>query len=248
MNEDRVILITGSSSGLGACLIRHFSKKGFGVVINYVVDKEAEVLHKEIAANVGEEKVMKFKANVSSREQVKAMFDATIEKFGRIDILINCAGINRDTTFLEMTDELWDVVIDVHLKGHFVCSQEYVFHNPDREGLIINLGAAAGLIARKNGANFCAAKGGIFALTKAMALELAPRIRVNCLVPNAVRTKEVMERYDLDDKEGLAKELATMPMGRLGEYEDITHMIDCILGAKFSTGVSFFANGGQYMH
>jgi len=248
MNEDRVILITGSSSGLGACLIRHFSKKGFGVVINYVVDAEAGALHQEIVANVGEDKVMKFKANVSNREQVKAMFDATIKKFGRVDILINCAGINRDTTFLKMTDELWDAVVDVHLKGHFVCSQEYVFHNPDRDGLIINLGAAAGLIARKNGANFCAAKGGIFALTKAMALELAPRIRVNCLVPNAVRTKEVMERYNLEDAEGLSKELATMPMGRLGEYDDITHMIDCILGAKFSTGATFFANGGQYMH
>lgn len=248
MNEDRVILITGSSSGLGACLIRHFSKKGFGVVINYVVDDEAEVLHNEIVESVGAEKVMKFKANVSDRTQVRSMFDATIEKFGRVDILINCAGINRDGPFLEMTDELWDAVVNVHLKGHFVCSQEYVFHNPDREGLIINLGAAAGQIGRKNGANFCAAKGGIFALTKAMALELAPRIRVNCLVPNAIRTREVMERYDLENKEGLAKELATMPMGRLGEYDDVTHMIDCIVDAKFSTGANFYVNGGQYMH
>ncbi len=248
MSEERVVLITGSSSGLGACLIRHFSKKGFSVVINYIMEDEAEALRKEIADNVGADKVMKFKANVSNREQVKAMFDATIEKFGRVDILINCAGINRDTTFLEMTDELWDAVVDVHLKGHFVCSQEYAFHNTDREGLIINLGAAAGLIARKNGANFCAAKGGIFALTKAMALELAPRIRVNCLVPNAVKTREVIERYNLEDEEGLSKELSTMPMGRLGEYDDITHMVDCIVGAKFSTGASFFANGGQYMH
>ncbi len=248
MKEDRVILITGSSSGLGACLIRHYSKKGFGVVINYVVDAEAEALHKEIAANVGDDKVMKFKANVSDREQVREMFDRVIGKFGRIDILINCAGINRDTMFTDMTDKLWDAVISVHLKGHFVCSQEYVFHNLDREGLIINLGAAAGQIGRKNGANFCAAKGGIFALTKAMALELAPRIRVNCLVPNAIRTREVMERYDLENKEGLAKELSTMPMGRLGEYDDVTHMTDCIIDAKFSTGANFYVNGGQYMH
>lgn len=248
MNEDRVILITGSSSGLGACLIRHFSNKGFGVVINYVVDDEAEVLYQEIAENVGEEKVMKFKADVADRAQVKAMFDAVIDKYGRVDILINCAGINRDTTFTEMTDALWDAVISVHLKGHFICSQEYIFHNPDRAGLIINLGAAAGQIGRKNGANFCAAKGGIFALTKAMALELAPRIRVNCLVPNAIRTREVIERYDLGNKEGLKKELATMPLGRLGEYDDVTHMVDCIVGAEFSTGASFYVNGGQYMH
>ncbi|WP_411029757.1 SDR family NAD(P)-dependent oxidoreductase [Spongiimicrobium sp. 3-5] len=248
MKEERVILITGSSSGLGACLIRHFSKKGFGVVINYVMDAEAEALYGEIAENVGDQKVMKFKANVSDRSEVKAMFDAAIKKFGRVDILINCAGINRDGPFMEMTDELWDAVVNVHLKGHFVCSQEYAFHNTDREGLIINLGAAAGQIGRKNGANFCAAKGGIFALTKAMALELAPRIRVNCLVPNAIRTKEVIERYDLENKEGLEKELATMPMGRLGEYEDVIHMVDCIVDAKFSTGANFYVNGGQYMH
>ena len=248
MKEERVILITGSSSGLGACLIRHFSKKGFDVVINYVMDAEAEALYGEIAENVGDQKVMKFKANVSDRSEVKAMFDAAIKKFGRVDILINCAGINRDGPFMEMTDELWDAVVNVHLKGHFVCSQEYAFHNTDREGLIINLGAAAGQIGRKNGANFCAAKGGIFALTKAMALELAPRIRVNCLVPNAIRTKEVIERYDLENKEGLEKELATMPMGRLGEYEDVIHMVDCIVDAKFSTGANFYVNGGQYMH
>ena len=248
MSEERVLLITGSSSGLGACLIRHFSKKGFGVVINYVIDADAEVLEKEIIQSVGSKKVMKYKANVSEREEVRAMFDATIEKFGRVDILINCAGVNRDGPFLEMTDELWDAVVDVHLKGHFICSQEYVFHNPDREGLIINLGAAAGQIARKNGANFCAAKGGIFALTKAMALELAPRIRVNCLVPNAIKTREVIERYDLNNKKGLEKELETMPMGRLGEYEDVIHMMDCIIGAKFSTGANFYVNGGQYMH
>jgi NAD(P)-dependent dehydrogenase (short-subunit alcohol dehydrogenase family) len=248
MIEERVILVTGSSSGLGACLIRHFAGKGFGVIINYIIDSEAEDLYQEIAKVAGGERVMMFKANVSNREQVKSMFDAAIEKFGRVDILINCAGINRDAPFTEITDELWEEVISVHLKGHFVCSQEFVFHNSDREGLIINVGAAAGQIGRKNGANFCAAIGGIFALTKAMALELAPSIRVYCLVPNAIRTREVIERYDLEDKDGLAKELATMPMGRLGEFDDVTQMVDCIVDAKFTTGANFYVNGGQYMH
>ena len=248
MAEDRVIVITGSSSGLGASLIRHFSSKGFGVVINYVIEDEAEALYQEIVGKVGEGKVMKHYANVSDREQVRGMFDAVIKKFGRVDILINCAGINRDAPFTEITDELWDAVVNVHLKGHFICSQEYVFHNPDKEGLIINLGAACGQIGRKNGANFCSAKGGIFALTKCMAQELSPRIRVNCVVPNAIKTREVIERYDLENKEGLAKEIGTMPMGRLGELEDVNHMMDCIIDAKFSTGATFYVNGGQYMH
>ena len=175
------------------------------------------------------------------------MFDDAIEAFGRVDVLINFAGINRDAPFAELTDDMWDSVVAAHLRGTFVCSQEFVFHNPDRPGCIINLGAACGQAGRKNGANFCSAKGGILALTKCMALELAPRIRVNALLPNAVRTREVIERYDLDDAAGLAREVRTMPMGRLGELDDVTHMITAIIGAEFTTGATFLTNGGQYM-
>ena len=247
-NEERVILITGSSSGLGAALIENFAKKGFGAVINYIIEDEAQALYDRLAKEVGESKLMKYKADVANREQVRAMFDAIIEKFGRIDILVNTAGINRDAPFTELTDETWDAVISAHLKGHFVCGQEYVFHNPDREGTIINIGAACGFQGRTNGANFCSAKGGVLALTKCMARELAPRIRVNCLVPGSVKTREVIERYDLETKEGLEKELATLPMNRLGEFEDVIKMVECMIDAEFTTGSTFFANGGQYMH
>lgn len=248
MSEDRVILITGSSSGLGAALIKNFAQKEFGVVINYIIEDEAKELYQELLKQTDESKLMRYKADVANREQVKAMFDRVIEKFSRVDILINCAGINRDAPFVELTDEQWDCVLSAHLKGHFICSQEYVFHNPDREGVIINLGAACGQIGRKNGANFCSAKAGIIALTKCMALELAPRIRVNCLIPGSIKTREVIERYNLETKEGLKKELATLPMGRLGEFEDVIHMVECIIDAKFTTGENFYVNGGQYMH
>jgi 3-oxoacyl-[acyl-carrier protein] reductase len=138
-------------------------------------------------------------------------------------------------------------VVSSHLKGHFICSQEYVRRNPDRPGSIITLGATCGQIGRHNGANFCSAKGGILALTKCMARELAPRIRVNCLMPGSIQTREVVERYDLDTPEGLAREVATLPMGRLGELTDATHMVEAILGAEFTTGENFYVNGGQYM-
>ena len=147
-----------------------------------------------------------------------------------------------------MSDEEWDSVISVHLKGTFICCQEYAKHKSKGSGHIINISAACGIQGRKNGANFCSAKGAIFALTKCMALELAPRVRVNCLVPGSVKTREVIDRYDLETDDGLEKELATLPMGRLGEFEDIIHMVQSIIDAKFTTGANFYANGGQYMH
>lgn len=248
MPKEEVVLITGSATGLGAVLIRSFASKGYNVVINSLNPGEADELRDEIAGEYGEDHVLACAANVADRQGVQSMYGQIIDKFGRVDILINCAGINIDSPFVEITDSTWDAVVDAHLKGHFVCGQEFVFHNPDRDGCIINIGAAAGSIGRKNGANFCAAKAGVIVLTKCMALELAPRIRVNCLVPGSVRTREVIERYDLETDEGLKAELATLPMGRLGEFEDIEHMVHCIVNAKFTTGAKFFVNGGQYMH
>ena len=248
MNEERVMIITGGSTGLGSELAKYFVSKGFRLVVNYFFDKDVQELIGNNPTLGNKDKVLFSQADVSNREQVQSMFDNAINKFGRVDILLNFAGINRDAPFTEITDDMWDSVIAAHLKGHFICGQEYVAHNPDREGLILNIGAAGGQIGRKNGANFCSAKGAIFALTKCMALELAPRIRVNCLVPESVKTREVIDRYDLETDDGLEKELATLPMGRLGEFEDIIHMVQSIIDAKFTTGANFYANGGQYMH
>jgi NAD(P)-dependent dehydrogenase (short-subunit alcohol dehydrogenase family) len=248
MNEERVMIITGGSTGLGSELAKYFVSKGFRLVVNYFFDKDVQELIGNNPTLGNKDKVLFSQADVSNREQVQSMFDNAINKFGRVDILLNFAGINRDAPFTEITDDMWDSVIAAHLKGHFICGQEYVAHNPDREGLILNIGAACGQMGRKNGANFCSAKGAIFALTKCMALELAPRIRVNCLVPGSVKTREVIDRYDLETDDGLEKELATLPMGRLGEFEDIIHMVQSIIDAKFTTGANFYANGGQYMH
>ena len=143
MNEERVMVITGGSTGLGLELAKHFISNGFRLVLNYFFDKDLEQLHSNNPELANEVKVFVFQADVANREQVKGMFDGAIEKFGRVDILMNFAGINRDAPFSEITDEMWDSVIAAHLKGHFVCGQEYIAHNPDREGLIINIGAVS---------------------------------------------------------------------------------------------------------
>ena len=249
MKEERVVVVTGGASGLGAAIADRFAKEGFRVVLNYHRNQEAaRALAARVNLETGDDRVIIQQACVADREAVRRMFEAGVEAFGRVDILINSAGVNRDCGFMEITDDLWDDVVDSHLKGHFICGQEYVRVNPDRPGVIINMGAAAGSTGRKNGANFCAAKAGVAILTKCMALELAPRIRVNCLVPGSVQTREVIERYQLETEEGLSKELATLPLGRLGEFDELTDMALWMVNATFTTGAKFFVNGGQYMH
>lgn len=239
-------MVTGGSSGLGAAIVEHLAARGFGVCLNYRSEGKAQRLLEQMPA-ADTARVLPFAANVADRDQVRNMFDAVLDRFGRVDVLANSAGFNRDAPFLEMTDEQFDSVIAAHLRGHFVCAQEFVFHNPDREGLILNFAAPCAVEGRLHGANFCSAKGAILALTKCMAQELAPRIRVNCLQPGSVLTPEVEERYDLTTPAGLEREIAKLPIGRLGEIGDVTAMFDAILEARFTTGACFHVSGGQLM-
>jgi 3-oxoacyl-[acyl-carrier protein] reductase len=241
------VMITGGTRGLGALLTRHFATTGHNVVMNCRNLEIADQKVFEISKYGATGQVLAIKADVRNRNEVQQMFVEAVAKFGCIDVLINCAGVNRDAAFLDLTDEDWDLVVDTHLKGTFICSQEFVRHNTAESGNIINLGAACGIQGRVNGANFCSAKGGVLAMTKCMARELAPRIRVNCLTPSAVDTEEVRERYSLDTPDGLKKVLAGIPMGRLGAHSDVIHMVNSILGAEFTTGENFFVNGGEYM-
>ena len=247
MTNEHVALVTGGASGLGKALVAHFARKGWAVVMNYRDERKAQALVDELERDGAAARVLRAKADVSDRTQVRRMFDETADAFGKVDILVNCAGVNRDASFIEMTDEAWDTVIDAHLKGTFICCQEFLLHYPDGPGHIINLGATCGLQGRKNGANFCSAKGGVLALTKCLARELAPRIQVNCLIPGSVDTPDVRERYRIDTPEGLDAVVSHIPMGRIGALEDITHMVDAILGARFTTGVNFYVNGGDFM-
>ena len=239
-------MVTGSASGLGADIAKHLATRGFGVCLNYLSEDKALRLERDIH-DAGPARILKYRADVSQRNQVRSMFDAVIDRFGRVDVLFNSAGFNRDAPFVELSDEQFDSVVSVHLRGHFICSQEFVFHNADRDGLIVNFAAPCGVDGRPNGANFCSAKGGILALTKCMALELGPRIRVNCLQPGSIPTPDVVARYNLESNIGVERMLQRIPMGRLGEPSDVTEMVDAILGARFTTGACFHVNGGQFM-
>ncbi len=247
MNNPKVILITGSSRGIGAELFKSFAQTGFKVILNYSKsDIEAEQLFEDVSQYSKD--ILKVKADVSDRIQVQNMFDQTLERFGRVDVLINNASLNLDDSFINMSDEKWKKVLDINLTGTFICSQEFVFHFQGTEGHIINIGASTGLKGRKNGANYCSAKAGVITLTKCLALELAPKIKVNCVIPGFIDTDEVITRYHLNEKESFEQILKTIPLEQLGKPGDIFKAVNFLINeSSYITGQNLFVNGGSYL-
>ncbi len=249
-NEKKVVLVTGSSRGIGAALARSFAEKGCCVAINYLKsERAASELRQAINTRCGADAALAIRADVSRRTDVSQMFDQVYARFKRIDVLVNTAGLNMDKPFLEMTDEDWSTVLGTILTGTFICSQEFALRYQGEAGHIINIGAVTALRGRKNGVNYCSARAGILTLTKCLALELSPRIRVNCVTPGYINTEEVQLRYGLDKKENLERALAGIPMNRLGTTEDVFQVIDFIVNtSSYVTGQNYFVDGGSYMH
>lgn len=247
--KKKVILVTGSAKGIGAHLIRRFADNGRIVIINYIHSKDhANTLLKELHSSYETDSAMCIRADVSDRSEVTGMFDSVINRYHRIDVLINNAGINRDKPFLLMTDEDWEVVIKTILTGCFICSQEFARRYQGTSGHIINIGAVTALRGRMNGANYCSARAGIITLTQCLALELSPYIRVNCVTPGWINTDEVIERYGLHEPDRMKQTLDTIPMKRLGTPEDIFSIINYIVSdSGYIMGQNLFVDGGRSM-
>jgi 3-oxoacyl-[acyl-carrier protein] reductase len=246
----KVILITGASRGIGAALARSFAEKGHAVGINYLKSEQAAFeLTQEINRRIGAGTALALWADVGRRSSVQAMFEQLQAQFGRIDALINTAGLNIDKPFMEMSDADWSGVVETILTGSFICSQEFARRYQGEAGHILNLGAVTALRGRKNGANYCSARAGVLTLTKCLALELSPRIRVNCVTPGYINTSEVVERYKLDEPENLERALSSIPMHRLGTPQDVFQVMDFIINSSsYITGQNYYVDGGAYMH
>ena len=249
-DERKVVLVTGSSRGIGAALARGFAGKGERVVINYLKSKKAaRALGEELNAGHGPGAALVLQADVSRRSDVRRMFDAVVARFGGVDVLVNTAGLNLDRPFLEMTDKDWATVLGTILTGTFLCCQEFARRYRGEAGSIVNIGAVTALRGRRNGANYCSARAGVLTLTKCLALELSPKIRVNCVTPGYINTDEVMERYHLHEQESLERALGDIPMSRLGTTDDVFQVVDFIVNtAGYVTGQNYFVDGGSYMH
>ena len=242
-SEKQVALVTGASRGIGAVIASRLARAGIRVGVNYNASGEAaEKVVADIIAAGGEAFLVE--GDVSKDDSAAAAVKKTFERWGRLDILINNAGIHRDRLLLRMTSEDWDQVMNVDLKGAFLCTKfvmPYLLRR--RRGRIINISSVVGLSGNPGQANYAAAKAGLIGFTKSVAREVASRnITVNALAPGFITTDMV---------KGLSEEtriqiLSRIPMARFGAAEDVAEaaLFLCSEGAGYITGQVLTIDGG----
>jgi len=242
--KDKVAIITGSSKGIGAEIANTLYSAGANIVIIYHKSaKEAEKVKRNI-----EEKGMKvfiYKTDVSEPKQVKEMVKAVFEKFHRIDILINNAGIYPHTEAIHMTDAEWKKVINVNLMGALLCSKEVAKFMIDsgRGGKIVNISSISSFQPEKAFSHYCASKGGLISLSKALALEWGKyNINVNTIAPGLIDTGE-LEKYA---KERMNAYIKLCPLKRIGNPKDIAYTVLFLVSkaSDFITGETIIVDGG----
>jgi len=233
-------LITGASRGIGSAIARQLAKDGFRVIINYnASEREAQLLISELN-NTNSIKCIALQADVSDRAQVEAVFAAA----GGIDVLINNAGIAQQKLFTDLTEQDWDRMFDVDVKGVFHCCQcalPYMIHQ--KHGKIINISSMWGQVGASCEVHYSAAKAAVIGLTKALAKEVGPSgIQVNCIAPGVIQT-EMNAHLDESTIEELKEET---PLGVIGTVQDIADAVSFFAGEKsnFITGQVLGVNGG----
>lgn len=239
----RVAVVTGGAQGIGYGIARGLADEGVSVVVADLDQEHAERAASELAHASGAE-VSAVAGDVGVKEDAQRFVGAAIEKFGQIDILVNNAGIGRDRTVRKMSEEEWDDVLRVNLKGPFLCSQAAMHPMVEqRFGRIINIGSRAWL-GGFGQANYSAAKGGLISLTRTLALEGAKAgVTANCVVPALVGTPLFQQL----DEERRAQLAATVPMGRVGTVEDIAWAVRSLAAdeAGYITGQYIHVCGGR---
>lgn len=239
--EKKVAIITGASRGIGRCIAYSLAKKGITVIANYNhSEKKAVELKEELRKEKIDIDIIQ--ADVSKREEAKRLVQFAIEKYGKIDILINNAGIAEYKLFTEETDEDWNRVINNNLYSAFAMCQE-VSRNmiKNKKGCIINISSIWGMVGASLEVIYSVSKAGIDGLTKALAKELGPsNIRVNSIAPGAIDTDM---NSDLT-KEELKELEEDTPLGKIGKPEDIAKCVNWLIEDEFTTGQVISLNGG----
>lgn len=255
--KGQTALVTGADSGIGKGVAMALAKAGASVVINHVDAHEvAQQTVDEIAAAGGE--AYAIHADVSSEDEVKAMYAEMFGKYGTIDILVNNAGLQRDSRFVDMTLEQWNTVIGINLTGQFLCAREaareFIRRGvvPERSkaaGKIICMSSVHEVIPWGGHVNYATSKGGVMMMMKSMAQELAPhKIRVVSIGPGAIQTPINHNAWATPD--ALNKLLTLIPYNRIGEPDDIGKLAAWLASdeADYITGTTIFMDGGMTLY
>jgi len=235
--NNKIIIVTGASRGIGRAIAITLAQEGYTVIANYNKSKQMAEELKEKCPNIDI-----FQADVSKREEVKSLVNYTLRKYGKIDVLINNAGISRTGLFTDITDEDWAEIINNNLYSAFCVTQEVVpnmIHN--KSGCIINISSIWGQIGASCESIYAISKAGIDAMTKSLAQELGPcNIRVNSIAPGCINT-DMNKNLAKQDFEKIKDET---PLQKIGEPEDISKCVKWLVEDTFTTGQIISINGG----
>jgi len=246
--KGKVAVVTGSSRGVGRSVALAFGREGANVVVNY---SRSEGAAKEVVSQIESmgQKAIAVKADVAKRDDAQALLKAAGDAFGKVDILVNNAGITRPAMMHKMTEEQWDEVVDLHMKGTFLCAQAaYPYFKEQQSGRIINVTSVAGIVGTVGQINYSAAKGGIISMTKSMARELARyQVCANVISLGIVAT-EMTEKIRTDPK---LKDIYMnrILLKRFAEPDDITPAFVFLASdeASYITGQLICVDGGYGM-
>lgn len=242
--KDKVVVVTGSSKGIGATIAKEFAKKGAKVVVNYNASSTAaENVVDEITQFGGT--AIACKANVSNIDEAKSLIEQTINEYGRIDILINNAGITRDRTFRKLSEADWNEVINVNLNSIYHTTSAVINTMLEQKfGRIINISSIVGQAGAFGQTNYAAAKAGMIGFTKSLALETAKNgITVNSICPGYILTEMTAEIPE----NVMEKIVNSIPMKRMGTTTEIAEACIFLANSEYITGQCINVNGGAYM-
>ena len=243
--EEQVALVTGASRGIGAVIAQRLAQEGARVAVNFQASEAAaRQVADSIAAAGGEAVVMA--GDVSKESDADALVKQVMEQWGRIDILVNNAGITRDRLLLRMTADDWDRVLEVNLRGAFLCTKYVMPHLiRRRQGRVVNISSVVGLGGNPGQANYAASKAGLIGFTKAVAREVASRnITVNALAPGFIDTGGMVDQMTEEARKTV---LGRIPMERFGSADDVAEAVSflCGPGAGYITGQVITIDGGM---
>lgn len=238
---NKVIIVTGASRGIGREISRELAKKGYIIIANY---NKSEKQMLELKEELEKEKIKIdiFKADVSKRKETQQLVKYAIKKYGKIDVLINNAGISQIKEFTQITDEDWNNMINTNLNSVFYMSQEAchnMIHN--KKGCIINISSIWGITGASCEVHYSVSKAGVDALTKALAKELGPsNIRVNSIAPGIINT-EMNAHLSEEEKQNIEEEI---PLEKIGKSIDIERCVEWLIKDEYTTGQVISINGG----